>query len=182
LAVLREQLATEVARSEALTSEQRGLATRLGAALDSLARDDSAAARELAGIERELAGAEREQERALDALCHAETAKLGPLVAGEPLDTARARALSELVAAARELSARSGIVSTLRRERAMRMSTREDLSFQIQQLKGRLGTLHAEARATSDEAHTRASGLDARYQAELEEVAAALDALALQLV
>jgi serine/threonine-protein kinase len=182
LAVLREQLATEVARSEALTSEQRGLATRLGAALDSLARDDSAAARDLAGFERELASAEREQERALDALCHAETARLGPLVPGEPLDHARARALSELVVAARELSARSGIVSALRRERVTRIGAREDLSFQIQQLKGRLGTLHAEARAASDEAHTRASGLDARYQAELEEVAGALDALALQLV
>jgi eukaryotic-like serine/threonine-protein kinase len=182
LAVLREQLATEVARSEALTSEQRALAMRLGAALDSLARDDSAAARELAGFERELAAAEREQENALEVLCRADTAHLAPLVAGEPLDAMRTRALSDLVHAARELSKRSGAVSVLRRERVMRQTVREDLSFQIQQLKGRFGTLHAEARATSDEAHTRASGLDSRYQAELEEVAAALDALALQLV
>ena len=182
LAMLREQLATEVARSEALTSEQRAHATRLGAALDSLARDDSEAARELVSFDRELAESEREQERALDALCHADTAKLTPLLAGEPLDTAGARALSELVHAARELSRHAGMVGALRRERAKRMGAREDLSFQIAELKGRLGTLHAEARAASDEAQTRASGLDARYQAELEEGAAALDALALQLV
>jgi hypothetical protein len=179
---LREQLATEIARSEALTTEQRSQAERLGAALDSLSRDDSEAARQLVSFDRELAAAEREQERALDALCWADTAQLAPLVAGEPLDAMRTRALSDLVHTARELSSRSGLVAALRRERMLRQSAREDLSFQIQQLKGRLGTLHAEARASADEAHTRASGLNARYQAELEEVAGALDALSSQLV
>ena len=178
----REQLAGALARSEALTSEQRELAARLGAALDSLARDESAAARELAQLELEVAGAEHEQERALAVVCSAEAVRQPPPRTGESLDTPRARILSELVLSARELSQSSGKVSQLRHQRATRQRACEDLGFQIAQLKGRLGTLHAEARASSDEAQARASGLDARYQAELEEVAAALDVLSAQLV
>jgi serine/threonine-protein kinase len=178
----REQLANALARSEALTSEQRELAARLGSALDSLARDESEAARALGELEQRAAVAEREQERALAAVCDAEAARQPPPRTGELVDTPRARILGELVLAARELAQSSGEVARLRQERAARQRAVDDLSFQIAQLKGRLGTLHAEARASSDEAHARASGLDARYQAELEEVAAALDALGGQLV
>jgi chromosome segregation ATPase len=158
--VLREQLTREWTAYQRRAAERYTLASRLGTALASLLSDEAELAAEVHGLGDELREAEREHEHALTAFFAAAEAGLER-------------------ASIQTLAAKSERVARLRRTHEAKAGAREDLQFQIGQLEARLDVLHTQARASRDEAYARAAGLSAAYQVELEEVAGALDALAL---
>jgi hypothetical protein len=177
MASLRKELSSELARGEGERRERRERAARVHAALDALARDQSAVAREIEQLDEALELADREHQHALSVLCTHASAEPTPPQAGELLSARRAQVFARLALAARELAASSSAVAVLRRQRALRAGAADDLRFQIDQLKGRIALLHAEARNQADAARTRLASLDARHQAAIEAVAGVFDEL-----
>ncbi|MDD9970341.1 MAG: protein kinase [Myxococcales bacterium] len=150
------------ANSEA--TETRSVRDSILHALDELARDDSTLARSLEGQSREL----RQLEAKLDRVCE-RIASLGrtaqkPGAAGSEPPAASL----ELVEAAEELAAVREVIGTLRAKQGAQQHQRDDLEFQISQLKGRLASTNAESHVHIDRSGGRANELEDRIRSHLE--------------
>jgi hypothetical protein len=89
---------------------------------------------------------------------------------GEVVSAQQAAALEGLVRAAREVASSRGALLQLRAHLKAKQSVLEDLCFQIEQLKGRLGTLNAASTMDKDATHGETSRLEARLQSRLESI------------
>jgi tRNA A-37 threonylcarbamoyl transferase component Bud32 len=159
LAELRKQLAQLAQRSAETEQRARDTRLRIGRALDELVSDESRAARALRDFETRADGSRArlaEHERPLLAAWDA--------LRGAPeggMTVERASALREAGALAAGWLEMARAEHAVARELAERKREREDLSFQVAQLKGRLGAIQAEAEHELGELRVESARLDA---------------------
>jgi serine/threonine-protein kinase len=161
LAELRKQLAHLAQRSAETEQRARDTRLRIGRALDELVSDESRAARTLRDFEARAGGSRArlaEQERPLLAAWDALRAS-----AAGGMTFERASALREAGALAAGWLEMARADHTVARELADRKREREDLGFQVAQLKGRLGAIQAEAEHDLGELRAESARLDAAF-------------------
>jgi serine/threonine-protein kinase len=128
----------------------RGTALRLGGAIENLAREDSRVGERLTSIETDLPAAERALEEQ-------------SLVLLDALE----RGLTPVPALLQRWAQAKRAVHALTRARDAAQRERDDLRFQISQLKGRLGALEAAQGQESQAEAERDSVLDAEIRARI---------------
>ncbi len=168
LTARRAELDSAATAARQHEEESRNVRLRLGRAVDVLGRDESRLARELEEIGRALESARA----SLPAL----EARLREACLGlPPPETPFSRSAAEAVRAAGALagewleavrSLESLTADALRRERE-----RDDVRFQVAQLKGRLGTLSAEVEHDLSSLRQRTARIDEQVQALLDRMA-----------
>lgn len=157
------KLQLEETSKEAAAHEDsvRGTRMRIGRALDDLAQDESRATRQLEQVTREL--------EALDPRTHVLARALVHDVRVAQKSDSQA-SLRELLGAAATWADAQESLHRLRAHLSEKQTECEDLRFQMAQLKGRLGTLNAEAAIEMDAARHRTHKLDTTTQAVLERI------------
>ncbi len=176
---LRQRLSDNVLAAKQHEDELRAARLRVGHAADELGHDESRVARRVAEAESALAGVRAqlaELERPLLDALH----ELAHDVEGG-LTRARAEHLRQLGGSAglwldteMQLAALGGRLAAAERER-------EDLRFQIAQLKGRLGILNAEADGERSRLREEAEALEAELSRVLDGLSRAADPIARKL-
>jgi serine/threonine-protein kinase len=174
---IQRELAAMTTAIESLEARARDLRDRIGFALDELGRDHSRAVRDVAEVEEAIVRTDGRVRDARGAFERARRAVLSteadPTVSEEVLAPAyeacgrRAEALLARLDERREIEDR--------RSKSIRM--REDLEFQMSQLRGRLGAAHAEVemQLADHRARLAAQGdASTRNSARLSEVASKL--------
>ena len=169
-----KQLRSELDRATSAAAEHeertRDLRMRIGRALDELGRDESRVLRQHTEIAERMGEGDarlREMERPLlKAWCD---------VPAVPVSAARM--VRDVAETLRDLGALAGVwleversVALVRRDLQDRERERDDLRFQIAQLKGRLGSIDAEADMERARLRERSTKLDGEMQERLEEV------------
>jgi predicted nucleic acid-binding Zn-ribbon protein len=132
---------------------------RIGRALDDLAQDESRATRQLEQVTRDVEALDPRTHVLARALVH------DVRVAQKHQSS---DALHELLSAAATWADAQESLHRLRGQLNEKQTECEDLRFQMAQLKGRLGTLNAEAAIEMDAARHRTHKLDTTTQAVLE--------------
>jgi serine/threonine-protein kinase len=161
LAELRKQLAHLAQRSAETEQRARDTRLRIGRALDELVSDESRAARALREFE---ARSESSRSRLAEhgrPLLAAWDALRASTDGGMTLE--RASALREAGALASGWIEMARADHAVARELAERKREREDLGFQVAQLKGRLGAIQAEAEHELGELRAASARLDAAF-------------------
>jgi serine/threonine-protein kinase len=172
LAATRGALDASAASARQREEDSRNLRLRLGGAIDALGGDES---RALGALE-ELA-VKLEEARARAAAYESRLREAWRSLPPAPEDTGApaAEALESLREAGRLaavwLDAQRAL-ETIGSERMQRERERDDLRFQIAQMKGRLGTLGADAEYELSALRERAPALDEELQALLDVLAA----------
>jgi len=168
LAELRKQLAHLAQRSAETEQRARDTRLRIGRALDELVSDESRAARALREFESRAEGSRTrlaDQERPL--LAAWDTLRAS---ADGGMSIERASALREAGALASGWIEMARADHAVARELAERRREREDLGFQVAQLKGRLGAIQAEAEHELGELRAESARLDAAFTQESEAI------------
>jgi len=167
---LRTELDRSATDAASREDHMRSARMRIGKALDELARDETRVLKqidELAERVSEATARLEEMERPLlRAWCEV-----------PPVPATGARATRELSEILRDAGSLAGAwieldrsVANLRRDQDERAREHEDLRFQIAQLKGRMGTLNAEAELDLGSLRERASRLDSQVHMHLDEI------------
>jgi serine/threonine-protein kinase len=156
-----DQLRSNASRQE---SEAREVRLRIGRALDELGHDESRVSRLLAEIRPKF-------EEAKARLEELEKPLLRAWAAIPPMPVDRPRATPEIVETLREAGHLAAIwieaeraYTARQRDLAEREREREDLKFQVAQLKGRLGTLNAESDLDMGDVRNEATRLDSELR------------------
>jgi serine/threonine-protein kinase len=177
LARRRAELDRSAGAARQHEEEIRGVRLRIGRALDHLGRDESRVLRET-----EALGARLEEARGrladLEPRLREAWARLPAAPSPEaPVEAAPAERLREAGELARAWGEAHEAAAALARDRARRERERDDLRFQIAQLKGRLGTLNAEGDLDLEPLRERTRRLDAEVQALLDRIASRSEAI-----
>lgn len=156
---LREELTVASREAAAHEDAVRGTRLRIGRALDDLAQDESRATRQLEQVSHDMETLEP---------------RIGVLARGL-VHSVRTAQRDEATPALREVLSTAGqwadaqeSLQRLRQHQSDKQTECEDLRFQMAQLKGRLGTLNAEAAIEMDAARHRTHKLDTNISAVLE--------------
>ncbi len=171
LARRRAELDRSASAAMQQEEEIRNARLRVGTAIDVLGRDESRASRQLEEIGPRLAELRAKLSR-LEGPLRAAWTDLPPIPRdGQPLDPTHVARLGDAAGLATEwMAAHRGEaeladrVATLSRER-------DDLRFQVAQLKGRIGTLTAEGDIDLDELRERTRHADQEVQRLLDRIA-----------
>jgi len=156
---LREELTVASREAAAHEDAVRGTRLRIGRALDDLAQDESRAARQLEQVSHEMETLEPRIGVLARGLVHA--------VRTAQRDEATP-ALRQVLSTAGQWADAQESLQRLRQHHSDKQTECEDLRFQMAQLKGRLGTLNAEAAIEMDAARHRTHKLDTNISAVLE--------------
>lgn len=174
-----ERVTRELAERERVASDTRG---RIGRALDELARDESGVLRQLEDLDRRLDRARMRTTQASAEFQRAwrEAIELVPegilctVAAASAVETASRRATAWRQAM-QEVD-ETGSLADLKR------ASRDDLRFQVAQLKGRLGAMNADVEHELTPLRDRASELGAEMAGTQEDLAGAGSALSQHLM
>ncbi len=145
---LREEMANAAREADRFDAEASATRVRIGRALDELARNESRMAGEIAGLEASLRSAEAADESAAREL----VASVPPAAGVVNTSQEANRTLLETAAAFAE--ARRGVLD-IRAKIESKRAVRDDLVFQIQQLRGRLNLFNAGAQDDKCQANKR---------------------------
>lgn len=137
------QLAVAAEAAASREAEIRGMRLRLGRAIDELVRDESRAVGALDELHRELVGLRQVHMEAETQLTRGVAALRDPSM-GSTVSRALASSVSEAGQAASRWLEADARLTTIEQEIRKRSREREDLHFQVDQLKGRLGSGSAE--------------------------------------
>lgn len=170
MAAAREELRRRIA--EAMQQEESARQSRLqiGRALDELSRDEGKAAAAIGAGEKKLLHARQVLDRSRTALPPAWRAipPCPPSLRDPPEHVVdRLLAAGEIARAMREAASTIRMVAP---ELEMHRRQREDLSFQVAQLKGRLGSFNAATQLELDDLRSKTRELDEQIERELENV------------
>ena len=148
--------------------EARNLRLRLGGAIDALGGDESRALRELEELATRLEAA-RDRAGAREAALREAWRSLPPPPGGQDvLEEQAVEALSQAGRLATQWGEALRALESLAEEETRRARERDDLRFQIGQMKGRLGTLGAEAEYELTALRERTAVLDQELQTLLD--------------
>ncbi|HJL17275.1 MAG TPA: protein kinase [Sandaracinaceae bacterium LLY-WYZ-13_1] len=156
--------------------EIRAVRLRMGRAIDHLGQDESRALRQLDALSTRLDEARGRLEEIEEPLREAWD-EVPPAPGDAPLEVEAVRRLRDAGQLASVWVEAKDSVLTLARDRERRAQERDDLRFQIAQLKGRLGTLSAEGDLDLDQLRDRSQRLDGEVQALLDRIAAGSEAI-----
>lgn len=165
---MRQELGELASEATTQADEVAAVRERIGRALGELAEDESKAARRLEGLRHTLDDCYTRAEASADQLCETGEGGLRMPQAGHLMAGDHVREIRELVARVRGFAERRREVSRIKAEVEAEHNAWEDLCFQMQQLKGRLGTLNASSGAELDAASTRANRIDAAMRERLD--------------
>ncbi len=156
---LKTQLAEASKEAADRDDTVRNTRLRIGRALDDLAQDESRATRQLEQVTRDLETLEPRMDVLARALVHD--------IRKAQKDESNA-ALRDLLLASSGWAEAQETLLRLRQHRSDKQTECEDLRFQMAQLKGRLGTLNAEAAIEMDAARHRTHKLETTIEGVLE--------------
>jgi serine/threonine-protein kinase len=174
-----EKVARALAEREQIAGDLRG---RIGRALDELARDESAVLRQLEDLERRVERAKLRTTQAATEFHRAWADALEALPDGVLKTIASANVVE---AAARRATAWRQSMQEIEETGSLvelRRAARDDLKFQVAQLKGRLGAVNAEVEHELSALRDKASELGALMAATQEQLAEAGSALSQHLM
>ncbi|MFW6197849.1 MAG: protein kinase domain-containing protein, partial [Myxococcota bacterium] len=163
----RDERLEDVSRRE---GELREIRLRIGRALDELARDEGQVALRIAESEAPLLEARRTLKELEEAIRERWKELPGPPADESPLPDDAARTLVALGALARRWEETGATVRRLEQALEPWIRQRDDLRFQIAQLKGRMASIGADKGVDLESAKNEADELDRRVQGELENV------------
>ncbi len=163
-----EKVTRELAERERVASDTRG---RIGRALDELARDESAVLRQLEDLERRLDRARMRTTQAAtefqrswrEAVDLVPDGLLTTAAAANAVESASRRAMAWRQAM-QEVDETGSLVD-------LKRASRDDLRFQVAQLKGRLGAMNADVEHELSSLRDRASELGAQMAGTQEQLA-----------
>ncbi len=165
---LRQKLDALTSNASRREDEMRDARLRIGRALDELGHDESRVSRLLSDIRPKLEEAKRRLEELEKPLLRA-------WAAIPPVPAERPRATPEIVETLREAGHLAAIwteaeraYTARQRDLAEREREREDLKFQVAQLKGRLGTFNAESDLDMGDVRNEATRLDSELRMMIE--------------
>lgn len=168
----RQELDETSAAAQQKEGDARNLRLRLGGAIDALGGDESRALRELEELATRLEEA-RDRVAAQSAALREAWRSLPPPPGGDdPLPREAVASLSEAGRLASAWMEAQRSLETITLEETQRERERDDLRFQIGQMKGRLGTLGADAEYELSALRERTSALVQETQALLDQLAA----------
>ena len=171
LAALRDQLLKRVTVAITQEEEVRQSRMRIGHAIDALALDEARISREMSAADGRLAEAQERLGQVVGPL-RAAWAKVPPYQDQATLDVVVVKALAEAGALAKiQLDAATAIGEVEKTRRDL-VRQREDLAFQIEQLKGRMGGLSAATDVDLDDLRRETNSLNRDIQTTLDEVVA----------
>jgi predicted nucleic acid-binding Zn-ribbon protein len=175
---LRRELGDNVLHAKNQEDQLRGARLRIGHAADELGRDESRVARRIAEARGAIEQAEQNQREVAAPLERG----LGELLSGS---VARAPLTRRTVELLRQLGGQASLwleaeaqLSPLSARLASAEREREDLRFQIAQLKGRLGILNVDAEASLGSVRSQADRLESELSTTLEALAQKAEAVA----
>jgi chromosome segregation ATPase len=178
---LRQQLGDNVLHAKQQEDQLRNTRLRIGHAADELGRDESRVARRISEAHAAIEQARANQGEVSTPIEQG----LRELVASTSAEGGLTRRTVELL---RQLGGRATFwleaeaqLAPLSARLASAEREREDLRFQIAQLKGRLGILNVDAEASLGALREEADQLEGELSATLEALAAQADAVAQQL-
>lgn len=169
LARLRDQLVDRITVVTTQEDEAREARMRIGRALDALGYDLARVERELAGLDGRLAEARARAQQVGEPLLRA-WRKVPRYATGAPLEPDVVAALAEAGALARIRLEAERAQEDLEKDRGRLEAERDDLTFQIEQLKGRFGGMSAVREVDLDEVKRETSDVDKQLQARLDAV------------
>jgi serine/threonine-protein kinase len=171
---IEAELATVTEHSSASETNLRNVRLRLGRAIDELGRDESRAVRRLEELAAEIGDARRKLVETEAPLARA-LSQLKALPEGVSWEAAKKLRDSGMVAGAwLDLDAK---IKAMMRETQERERERDDLRFQISQLKGRMGTMGAEQDLDRGGNRERAAMLGREHEDAVEDLQSRLMAL-----
>ncbi len=169
LAGLRDELLKSVTVAIHQEDEVRQSRMRIGHAIDALATDETRISRELTAAEGRLAEAQERLGQVVGPLRDA-WAKIPKYHDQAALDAKAVQALAAAGALAKiQLDAAQAIADVKKKRRDLERQ-RDDLSFQIEQLKGRMGGLSAAMDVDLDDLRRETHSLNRTIQSTLDEV------------
>lgn len=180
-AKMRVELAGVAQEATSQASEVSGVRASIGHALDELATDESKVARALAQLRRQLDAAYQAMEGCAEHLCELAGGSMRMPETGHLMAASAVQDVKELARRVAIFSKARGEVARIKGHVEQNHNTWEDLSFQMQQLKGRLGTLNASSGADLDAASSRTNELDATLRKRLDELLPASELIATHL-
>jgi predicted nucleic acid-binding Zn-ribbon protein len=167
---LRQQLVSAVKTATEQEETERETRMRVGRALDELARDESRINREIDSVRSELDLAESQLQKVVDAMSERVGNAPELVRQGEQLSDQDATVLNQVLQATKELLGKKEAARKLRSSLQAVQDEREDLRFQMSQLKGRLGTLNAESTLVKEAMHDQTNNLDSEIQSRLDAI------------
>ncbi len=166
--VLERELSESGAATSGRETEIRNMRLRLGGAIDELGRDESRAAGEIDDLYRRLAEARAQHQDAEPPLAKA----LSAIRAGGAIVTRDvAVALRDAGAVARSWLDAESEIDSIGQQLRVRERERDDLQFQVSQMKGRLGGMNAEQDVELGAMRAQNTDLDRRHGAISDEIA-----------
>jgi len=174
LATVRGQLLRRATQALSQQEEVRDARLRIGRALDALAADETRLRQRTAELEGRLAEAQARLQQ-VERPLRAAWAKLPPHREDAVVDAAVLTSLRDAGALATIRLDAARTIEELTRDLERARLEREDVSFQIQQLKGRLGGMSAVSQVDMDGLREETTSLDRRLQTQLDEVVRAAE-------
>jgi serine/threonine-protein kinase len=170
MATIREDLSRRIAEATEQEDQARNSRLRIGRALDELTNDETRVAEAIRGGDLALREARLTLERA-DAALPAAWAAIPPAPPGARAVGADVLArLHEAGELARSRLESLAAITRLEAELEARAREREDLCFQIAQLKGRMGSFNAVTELDLDDLRAKTMELDGAIEEEIEGV------------
>jgi serine/threonine protein kinase len=156
----------------------RGLRLRICHALDELARDDSRLAGELEGQKVALERAQARLEGAFSALDRGVLGLPKVPVMEQALNPSDHQAVAELLHSASRVRESRQRVAQIGKTMQDMSAQREDLRFQMGQLKGRLGSVNATSSQEAQDSHVETGRLDTQMRQCVEQIIAQAEQVA----
>lgn len=167
---LTDRLTTAVTAATRQEKEERETRLRIGKALDILASDDSKVSRQIEEVRTRI---ESTRSRLFDAI-NAVTESVGrapaEIKSGEQLSAQEAAAINLLTRSAQALAENSEKMAILDSDLASKQNEQGDLRFQMEQLKGRLGTLNAESAMNRKTTQDQTDQVESELQTKLNSI------------
>ena len=167
---MRVELSSVAQEATSQASEVSGVRHSIGHALDELATDESKVGRTMEQLRRQLDAAFQVMEGCAGHLCEMAGPAMRMPKAGHLMAQDSVAEVQELARRVRVFAEAREEVTRIKAEVERHHTHWDDLCFQMEQLKGRLGTLNVSSGADLDAASSRTNELDAAVRQRLDEL------------
>lgn len=167
---LTAQLTSTVTTATWQEKDERDTRLRIGKALDVLASDDSRISRQIDEISTQRDSARCHLVKAMGAVAESVSHAPTAVRSGERLSIQEATAINRVMQRAQTLAAIDEKVAKLDSDLESKQNEQGDIHFQIEQLKGRLGTLNAESTINKSMTETQTEQIESELQIKLNSI------------
>jgi serine/threonine protein kinase len=167
---LSERLTSTVTTATWREKDERDTRLRIGKALDVLASDDSRIDRQIDEIRARLDSARCQLVDAMRAVSESVRRAPPTIQSGEHLSTDDATAINLVIQRAQTLTKIGEQITKLDADLESKQNERSDVHFQIEQLKGRLGTLNAESSINKSTIQEQTEQIESELRTKLNSI------------